>query len=100
LCGHEAHYAQVPWFWSDQYDLKLQIAGLSEGYDQVAIRGNPAQRSFACLYLKKGRLIAVDAVNAPRDFVQSKPLIADGAKISREALANPDTSLKDLAARH
>ncbi len=100
LCGHEAHYAQVPWFWSDQYDLKLQIAGLSEGYDQVAIRGNPAQRSFACLYLKKGRLIAVDAVNAPRDFVQSKPLIADGAKISREALANPDTSLKDLAARN
>ncbi|MBT8090843.1 MAG: FAD-dependent oxidoreductase [Gammaproteobacteria bacterium] len=99
LCGIETHYSQVPWFWSDQFDLKLQIAGLSEGYDDVVIRGNPADRSFACLYLKEGRLIAVDAVNAPRDFVQSKALIADRIVLSADKLADSATSLKDIAAK-
>ncbi len=98
LCGQDVSYSQVPWFWSDQYDLKLQIAGLSEGYDDVVIRGNPAERSFSCLYLKDSRLIAVDAINAPRDFVQSKPIIAAGKPISTERLADPETQLKDLAA--
>ncbi len=98
LCGKESQYTQVPWFWSDQYDLKLQIAGLSEGYDDVVIRGNPAEKSFACLYLREKRLIAVDAVNAPRDFVQSKALIAEGTIIASDRLANADQSLKDLAA--
>lgn len=97
ICGEDASYAQVPWFWSDQYDLKLQIAGLSEGYDDVVIRGNPAERSFSCLYLKEGRLIAVDAINAPRDFVQSKALIADRVVVAKEKLADPDTPLKDMA---
>ena len=97
ICGQDVSYAQVPWFWSDQYDLKLQIAGLSEGYDDVVIRGNPAERSFSCLYLRDGRLIAVDAINAPRDFVQSKQLIADHAKMAAEKLADPETPLKDLA---
>ena len=98
LCGGEAHYADVPWFWSDQYDLKLQIAGLSAGYDDVVIRGNPAERAFSCLYLSEGRLIAVDAINAPRDFVQSKSLIATGRRVAVEQLANPDVALKDLIA--
>ncbi len=98
ICGLDVTYAQVPWFWSDQYDLKLQIAGLSEGYDDVVIRGNPAERSFSCLYLRGGRLIAVDAINAPRDFVQSKQLIADRAEIATERLADPATPLKDIAA--
>ena len=99
LCGIETHYSQVPWFWSDQYDLKLQIAGLSEGYDDVVIRGNPAERSFACMYLKDNRLIAVDAVNAPKDFVQSKALIAARIVLSTEKLADSALSLKDLAAK-
>lgn len=99
ICGKETHYAQVPWFWSDQYDLKLQIAGLSEGYDEVVIRGNPAERSFACLYLKGGRLIAVDAVNAAKDFMQSKTLIAAHAVISPDKLADPSTPLKELAGK-
>ena len=98
ICGQDVTYAQVPWFWSDQYDLKLQIAGLSEGYDDVVIRGNPAERSFSCLYLREGRLIAVDAINAPRDFVQSKQLIADRAEIKMEKLADTATPLKDMAA--
>lgn len=97
LCGKEAHYSDVPWFWSDQYDLKLQIAGLSEGYDDVVIRGNPAERSFACLYLRDGQLIAVDAVNAPKEFMQSKALIASHAAIPAEDLANSEISLRDLA---
>lgn len=97
ICGTETHYSQVPWFWSDQYDLKLQIAGLSEGYDDFVIRGNPAERSFSCLYLRGGRLIAVDAINAPRDFVQSKQLIADRAKVEKEKLADSATPLKELA---
>ena len=98
ICGKETHYCEVPWFWSDQYDLKLQIAGLSEGYDEVVIRGNPAERSFACVYLRKGRLIAVDAVNAPRDFMQSKALIAAHAQISAQQLADGEKSLKELGA--
>lgn len=95
ICGKETHYSQVPWFWSDQYDLKLQIAGLSEGYDEIVIRGNPADRSFACLYLKNGQLIATDAVNAPREFVQSKGLIASHAKIDPARLADADIPLQD-----
>ncbi|MDJ0748793.1 MAG: FAD-dependent oxidoreductase [Woeseiaceae bacterium] len=97
LCGKDVAYSEVPWFWSDQYDLKLQIAGLSEGYDEVVIRGNPAERSFSCLYLRDSRLIAIDAINAPRDFVQSKAIIATGEPVETECLADPETQLKDLA---
>ena len=97
ICGNETHYSQVPWFWSDQYDLKLQIAGLSTGYDDAVIRGNPMDRSFACLYLKDGKLIATDAVNSPRDFIQSKALIAAHAIVARDRLIDTDVQLKDLA---
>jgi 3-phenylpropionate/trans-cinnamate dioxygenase ferredoxin reductase subunit len=96
ICGKDTSYCDVPWFWSDQYDLKLQIAGLSEGYDDVVIRGNPAERSFSCLYFSEGRLIATDAINAPRDFVQSKQLIADRAAIDMERIADTAIALKDL----
>ena len=99
LCGKEKTYSEVPWFWSDQYDLKLQIAGLSEGYDDVVIRGKPAEKSFACLYLKDRRLIAVDAVNAPKEFVQSKPLIASHAIIDTQKLADSTAELKQLVIR-
>jgi 3-phenylpropionate/trans-cinnamate dioxygenase ferredoxin reductase subunit len=96
ICGKDIAYTQVPWFWSDQYDLKLQIAGLSEGYDDVVIRGKPVERSFSCLYLREGRLIAVDAINAPRDFVQAKQLIANQIEIATDKLADSDVALKDL----
>lgn len=96
ICGEEATYAQVPWFWSDQYDLKLQIVGLSQGYDEVVMRGDPLTRSFACLYLRDGQLIAVDAVNNPKDFMQSKALIANRARIDPRQLANTEVALKDL----
>ena len=96
ICGEEATYAQVPWFWSDQYDLKLQIVGLSQGYDEVVMRGDPLTRSFACLYLRDGQLIAVDAVNSPKDFMQSKALIANRARIDPRQLANTEVALKDI----
>lgn len=97
ICGVESHYCQVPWFWSDQFDIKLQIAGLSQGFDDVVVRGNPADGSFACCYLRDGVLIAVDAINSPREFVQAKALIADRARVALEDLANPELALRDLA---
>jgi len=96
ICGDDVCYAQVPWFWSDQYDLKLQIAGISQGYDQTIIRGSVDEKSFACLYLRNGVLIAVDAVNNPKDFVQSKALISAHAKIDPDLLADNQIPLKDL----
>jgi 3-phenylpropionate/trans-cinnamate dioxygenase ferredoxin reductase subunit len=97
ICGEAAEYTQVPWFWSDQYDLKLQIAGLSEGYDEFVIRGDREQRSFSCLYLRKGVLIACDSINAPRDFMQSKSLIAVRWSVDGKDLADDSVQLKDLA---
>ena len=96
ICGDELQYSQVPWFWSDQYDLKLQIAGISEGYDQTVLRGDPAERAFSCLYLKDGQLIAIDSINAPRDFMQSKALIGNHAVISPDVLADTNIALKDM----
>ena len=97
ICGESVEYSQVPWFWSDQYDIKLQIAGLSEGYDEVVVRGEPARRSFSCLYLRDGVLIACDAINAPRDFVQSKALIAARQTMATDRLSDASVPLKDLA---
>ena len=97
ICGQEAHYCEVPWFWSDQYDLKLQIAGLSQDHDDVVLRGEPSSGSFACFYLKEGVLVAVDAVNAPRDFVQAKSLIADRVQVDPARLGDPEVAVKDLA---
>jgi len=97
ICGVDSQYNQVPWFWSDQYDLKLQIAGLSQDYDDVVLRGDPSNGSFACLYLRDGMLIAVDAINSPREFMQSKALIAAHSKVDIEKLADTGVALKDLA---
>ena len=97
ICGDDLQYAQVPWFWSDQYDLKLQIAGISNGYDRTVLRGDPASRAFSCLYLRDGQLIAIDSINSPRDFMQSKALIGNHAAISPDALADVNVALKDMA---
>lgn len=94
-CGQYVEYGQVPWFWSDQYDLKLQIAGLSSGYDNVCIRGDVDAGSFACLYLRGGRLLAIDAVNRPKDFMQAKPLIAERARINAQRAIDAETPLKE-----
>jgi 3-phenylpropionate/trans-cinnamate dioxygenase ferredoxin reductase subunit len=96
LLGAPAAYSEVPWFWSDQYDLKLQIAGLSQGYDEVAVRGDPSTRSFAAYYLAGGRLIAVDAVNNPREFLHGKKLVTAGVRVDAERLRDPHTDVLAL----
>jgi 3-phenylpropionate/trans-cinnamate dioxygenase ferredoxin reductase subunit len=97
IIGEPVAYAQVPWFWSDQYDVKLQIVGITEGYDQFVIRGNPDERSFAAFYLQDGKLLAVDAINSPREFMLGKKLIAAGARFEIDELGNPDNVFKELA---
>ena len=89
-------YDSVPWFWSDQYDLKLQIAGLSEGYDETILRGDKKTKSFSCLYLKEEKIIAIDAINRPKDFIQSKVLIQEKRRIDREKASNEDFELKQF----
>src|SRR5262245_8984893 len=97
LVGTPAPYSEVPWFWSDQYDLKLQIAGLSTGYDEVVLRGDLGARSFAAFYLKAGQLLAVDAVNSPREFIAGKKLVANRARIAPDVLRDAKIDLTPLA---
>ncbi|AXT86503.1 pyridine nucleotide-disulfide oxidoreductase [Aeromicrobium sp. A1-2] len=88
LCDGSKEISMLPWFWSDQYDLKLQIAGLNTGYDEVVLSGDPARgRDFTCFYFRQGELIAADCVNRPRDFVFSKRAIMQGASVDRADLA-------------
>jgi 3-phenylpropionate/trans-cinnamate dioxygenase ferredoxin reductase subunit len=99
LCGKEKAYAALPWFWSDQYDLKLQIAGLSQGYDEVIVRGDRENsRSFAAFYLKDGVVISVDAVNKPPEFMVGKRLINGKVKVDKTKLADNSVSMKELIA--
>ena len=87
MCGKPKELAALPWFWSDQFDLKLQIAGLNTGYDEIILNGDPAtDRDFSCYYLKQGSLIAADCVNRPRDFMFSKRTIAQNTPIARADL--------------
>jgi len=95
ISGHPAAYHSVPWFWSDQYDLKLQTVGLSFGYDTTIVRGDPTTRSFSVAYLRDDRILALDCVNATRDYVQGRKLVMDGVHIQAERLANPAVALKD-----
>ena len=96
ICGIEAAYAATPWFWSNQYDLKLQTVGLSTGHDATVLRGDPAARSFAVIYLKQGKVIALDCVNAVRDYAQGRKLVEARAEVAAEDLANLERPLKEL----
>jgi len=99
ICGEQQAYTALPWFWSDQYDLNLQIAGLSQDYDEVIIRGDRNHsRSFAAFYLQDGIIIAVDAVNKPREFMMGKRLIVNKVIVKKEKLADEDISMKELQA--
>jgi 3-phenylpropionate/trans-cinnamate dioxygenase ferredoxin reductase component len=98
ICGAPVPYAATPWFWSNQYDLKLQTVGLSSGHDATVLRGDPATRSFSVIYLKAGKVIALDCVNMVRDYAQGRKLVEAQAVFDREALADTDRPLKDLLA--
>jgi len=96
ICGEPVAYNALPWFWSNQYDLRLQTAGLSLGHDATVLRGDPAERCFSVLYLKDGRVIAVDAVNRTRDYAQGRKLIEARAVVAPADLADAERPLKDL----
>ena len=97
ICGLNHKYISLPWFWSDQYDLKLQIAGLSQGYDQLVIRGNKdVGRSFAAFYFKNGQLIAADCVNRPQEFMLSKKMISEKIRLNLDQLIDESIPVKEL----
>ncbi|MEX3957428.1 NAD(P)/FAD-dependent oxidoreductase [Trinickia sp. EG282A] len=98
IVGDPRPYHAVPWFWSNQFDLKLQTVGLSTDYDQTVVRGDMSTRSFSVVYLRRGRVIALDCVNAARDFVQGRALVANGAKIEPALLADASLPLKQAPA--
>lgn len=98
LTGDEVPYDAVPWFWSNQYDLRLQTVGLSTGYDATVLRGDPAARSFSVVYLKAGTVIALDCVNATRDYVQGRALVVARAVVDPTLLADADVPLKEMLA--
>jgi len=96
ILGEPVAYDALPWFWSDQYDLKLQMAGLSRGYDDCIIRGDMASEKFSICYFKAGQLIAVDSVNAIADHMAAKRLLAAGTMVSKAQCADNDVPLKNL----
>jgi 3-phenylpropionate/trans-cinnamate dioxygenase ferredoxin reductase subunit len=97
ICGRPLPSPQTPWFWSDQYDVKLQMAGMSAKHDEAVVRGDPDRgRSFAVFYLRQGVLIAVDAVNRAPEFMMSKQLIAERALVDREKLDDEQVAMKEV----
>lgn len=95
LCDKPRPNYSVPWFWSDQYDLKLQMAGLAAGHDQCVLRGTPASRSFCAFYLKDGRLLAIDAVNRPREFMIVRRALAEVTMADPDLLGDDSVPLAD-----
>lgn len=100
MMGELEPYAEVPWFWSDQYDLKLQIAGLWAPDDEVVVRGTMEDHKFSVIYLRDGAMAAINVINNMRDFLPAKKLIAAGYKLDAKRLADPDVSLKEIFKEH
>jgi 3-phenylpropionate/trans-cinnamate dioxygenase ferredoxin reductase subunit len=96
IMGQPIEYDAVPWFWSNQYDLRLQTVGLSGGHDKLILRGNPADRSFSVVYLKHGKVIALDCVNATKDYVQGRAHVLSGALLDQTQLADASIPLKEV----
>ncbi len=98
ICGKQQAHNSLPWFWSEQYDVKLQIAGLNQDYDDVVVRGNDTEgASFSVFYLKKGRLVAADCFNRSGEFLVSKRLITQQVEIDSSGLADETVAIKSLA---
>ncbi|HMA50296.1 MAG TPA: FAD-dependent oxidoreductase [Magnetospirillaceae bacterium] len=97
ILGRPAPPPEVPWFWSDQYDLKLQIAGLTGEADQLVTRGDPKTGCFAMFHLREKKLAAVEAVNSPPEFMMGKKMIEQRTPVSPERLADPALSMKEIA---
>ena len=98
LLGIEARHERVPWFWSDQYEHKMVIVGLSQGHDQVVLRGDPASGAFSCCYLRGGELLAIDTINVAKDHLAARKLIPTRLRPDPSRLADPSIALKDCIA--
>jgi 3-phenylpropionate/trans-cinnamate dioxygenase ferredoxin reductase component len=96
ICGNAAPYAATPWFWSNQYDLKLQTVGLSTGHDQAVLRGDPATRSFSVVYLKAGHVVALDCVNNVKDYAQGRKLVEGRTVVTVAEIADAAKPLKEF----
>ena len=96
MAGKAKTYASVPWFWSDQYELKLKMVGLAEGFERLVLRGDPATDSFSAFYLKSDKVLAADTVNRPQDFIAAKRLVAEGIAVTDTQLADDSRPLKEL----
>jgi 3-phenylpropionate/trans-cinnamate dioxygenase ferredoxin reductase subunit len=94
----KTHTEEAPWFWSDQYDIKLQIAGLFQGYDHIVFRGVMADRSFAAFYYKGDKLIAVDAVNKPGEYLGAKMLIQTNRTVAPSVIEDTSRPMKEIVA--
>jgi len=96
ILGEEAEYDAVPWFWSNQYDLKLQTVGLSTGHDDYVVRGDPASRKFSVIYYRDGKVVALDCVNATKDYVQGRKAVVEGLNLDKDELANTEIPIKEV----
>jgi 3-phenylpropionate/trans-cinnamate dioxygenase ferredoxin reductase subunit len=96
IMGESVTYEALPWFWSNQYDLRLQTVGLSMGHDTAVVRGVLLTRSFSVVYLRAGQVVALDCVNATRDYVQGRALVLSRARLDPALLANANQPLKGL----
>ena len=96
ILGEETEYDAVPWFWSNQYDLKLQTVGLSTGHDSYVVRGDPDSRSFSVIYYRDGKVVALDCVNATKDYVQGRKAVVEGLNLDKDELANTDIPIKEV----
>jgi 3-phenylpropionate/trans-cinnamate dioxygenase ferredoxin reductase subunit len=86
----------VPWFWTDQFDIRLQMAGLSQGYDEAVTRGNPETQKFSVYYFRQSRLIAVDSINRPADHIVARRLLASHVAVTSQQAADERVNLKDI----
>jgi 3-phenylpropionate/trans-cinnamate dioxygenase ferredoxin reductase subunit len=97
VAGHPAPYKSLPWFWTDQFEIKLQMAGISLGHDRIVMRGSSESRKFSVFYFRGEKLIAIDSINRPVDHMMGRKLIATGAKVTPELAADENADLKKLA---
>ncbi|MFZ0820987.1 MAG: FAD-dependent oxidoreductase [Candidatus Acidiferrales bacterium] len=97
IAGHPAPYKALPWFWTDQFEIKLQMAGISSGHDRVVMRGTAESRKFSIFYFRREKLIAIDSINRPLDHMIGRRLIAAGSPVTPELAADENADLKKLA---
>jgi len=96
IVGQDCEYDAVPWFWSNQYDLKLQTVGISTGFDDYLVRGNTENGSFSVIYFRDNKIIALDCVNATKDYVQGRKAVVESLSLDKTQLANPEIPIKEI----